>query len=311
MSDAHGTLGSERVAGVHRFDPLTGRFERLADRAKHRGTSLAEVTRNSRRPPRSPLVCLGEGDCNLQPRHRFIGGVFICGTSSSSRRRHIQSIARGRTRRCVGCEWGTSLPLRTKFGETHRVPMGDNDQELVLLRSTRDRSGVYSFATQMGVWSYDPETHQWKAYRHDAKDPSSLPDDRLRAIMADDAGRIWAGTIFAGLCYLDPTTGAFHSVKPTGEGMKNARYEGVSSILRDRSGLMWVGYDGAGLVKINKASTGKFRHILPPPSGANASGDNFFESPDCGSARRYLGWECMTRDFCVEQKDRPCNTLHA
>lgn len=264
------------VAGMHRFDPLTQRFSRLADDQRYKGTYLEELT-NTILEDNSGLLWFEsvKGIAILDP----VSGALKQFSPSELPAGNPIPYYRVLHEDDHGDVWvanGEGLFHYDRGSEKFiRIPIGAKDERMALVRSIKDHEGVYWFATLYhGVWRFDPKTNKWKSYRHDPHNAFSLTDDRLRTVCEDNDGRIWAGTISGGLCYLDRSTGRFHSYKPSG---KNARYEGVSFIIRDSSGLLWVGYDGAGLVKVNPYQN-KFHHILLPPSDAKASGDNFFKS---------------------------------
>ncbi len=94
----------------------------------------------------------------------------------------------------------------------------------------------------------------------------------------DKEGRLWIGTSTAGLLWLEQDgLTQLHPFTPGSGPPIDSFYEKVSSMYLDRSGLLWIGYDGSGIVKINPHRN-KFQHVLLPSTGKATSGDNFFKA---------------------------------
>lgn len=73
----------------------------------------------------------------------------------------------------------------------------------------QDRFGFMWFATKDGLNRYDG--YEFKVYRHDPADPSSLRDSYVQALAEDRAGRIWVGTP-SGIDVLDRSTQTFFHI---------------------------------------------------------------------------------------------------
>lgn len=70
-----------------------------------------------------------------------------------------------------------------------------------------DKNGVFWITTLGGgLNSYDPQTGQFRHFKHDSEDETTLTDDFLSLIELDSAGGLWIASS-NGLNYFDPATG--------------------------------------------------------------------------------------------------------
>lgn len=95
---------------------------------------------------------------------------------------------------------------------------------------------------------YDIENLQWKTFRHDANDPTSLSDDIVYDISEDiNTNSLWIGTR-SGLSILEcdnPST--FINYSTTHETNKLPTNE-INSIVSDIKGNIWIGSIGGGVL---------------------------------------------------------------
>ncbi|MCD7973646.1 MAG: response regulator [Candidatus Azobacteroides sp.] len=99
---------------------------------------------------------------------------------------------------------------------------------------------------------YDPRKVKYIRYAHDRNDPGSLSDNIVYALSQDlNTNTLWVGTR-SGLSILnsknDPSS--FTNYLP-GQAEQSILYNEVNSILRDNSGLMWLGTLGGGVNIVN------------------------------------------------------------
>ncbi|MEM9592810.1 MAG: two-component regulator propeller domain-containing protein [Acidobacteriota bacterium] len=81
-------------------------------------------------------------------------------------------------------------------------------------------------------------------HRHDPGRPSSLSDDRVRALHVDRGGNLWIGTA-AGLDLLPRGSASFTHLHHDPENPRSLSAGPVSAIHEDRRGRLWVGtFDG-------------------------------------------------------------------
>ncbi|MCI4355469.1 MAG: hypothetical protein L3K06_08935, partial [Thermoplasmata archaeon] len=106
----------------------------------------------------------------------------------------------------------------------------------------KDRDGFMWFATARGLVRYDGA--HLVVYRHDPKDPGSLPFGSPTCLLEDRDGRLWVGTISgrgAGIGVLDRSTGRFTRYLADGRpGSLSA--PDVQALYQDRERRLWVGH---------------------------------------------------------------------
>ena len=85
---------------------------------------------------------------------------------------------------------GLSIILSINLFFTHYGASEGLSQNTVM-DITQDNSGIMWFATHNGLNSFDG--YDFRAYRHDPEDSTSIASDLLRCLYKDPEGRIWAG----------------------------------------------------------------------------------------------------------------------
>lgn len=139
-----------------------------------------------------------------------------------------------------------------------------------LLIDQRDR--LWILADTMLIQAEDDNgTMRYKTYPCKGL-PNGLPTARLRQGFLDEKGEqpgIWIGTIGGGLFFMPfARPGTFESFQahPTRQGA--LRGNRIRNILRDRSGVLWVATEDAGLFKMT--SHGVFQQFAPVPNDDHA-----------------------------------------
>jgi signal transduction histidine kinase/ligand-binding sensor domain-containing protein/DNA-binding response OmpR family regulator len=96
---------------------------------------------------------------------------------------------------------------------------------------------------------YNPAAVRYITYRHDGH-PGSLSDNTVYTLAQDrNTGRIWAGSR-SGLHILNDSSDP-HSFTNCLPGQSDLPYNEVNSIIRDNTGLMWLGFLGGGVGIVN------------------------------------------------------------
>ncbi len=85
------------------------------------------------------------------------------------------------------------------------------------------------------------------SFRRDPKNPRSLGDDVVQALLVDRRGRLWVGTYRGGLDRFDPRTGSFVHFRHAGANPASLADDDVRVIFEDRAGNLWVGMNKGGL----------------------------------------------------------------
>lgn len=88
------------------------------------------------------------------------------------------------------------------------------------------------------------------SYKHDPKNPESIPDNFVRTICEDDFGNYWIG-LYTGLCRLNPEKEQFSFYKYERQVDHGISNSSVWSIINDSQGTIWVGTYFGGIDLIN------------------------------------------------------------
>jgi PAS domain S-box-containing protein len=109
----------------------------------------------------------------------------------------------------------------------------------------QDELGFMWFGARDGLYRYDGYT--LTAYRHDPNVPSSLSDNRVRALHLDRTGVLWVGTMGGGLNRFVAETGQFIHYRHNEGDPHSLSHNEVRVIFEDRAGTLWIGTQGGGL----------------------------------------------------------------
>ncbi len=144
---------------------------------------------------------------------------------------------------------------------SYRPPEAGSNNDLVAI--TEDRSGrIWVGSNGQGLYRFDRRTGQFKSFRHNPADPSSLSDNTIIRIFFDRAGTMWLAT-WNGLNRFDAITERFVVYKRDPQ----SRMEQYYDIAEDKNGVLWLG-GNSGLQRFDPA-TGKFtgyEHRIADPS---------------------------------------------
>jgi signal transduction histidine kinase/ligand-binding sensor domain-containing protein/DNA-binding response OmpR family regulator len=96
-----------------------------------------------------------------------------------------------------------------------------------------------------GLNRLDPDTGRITAFRHDPDLPGSLSNDRVQAVLEDDAHRLWVATR-DGLNLFDRATGKFVRYGNDVDNPQSLRAANIMTLYQDRGGVLWVGTRDGG-----------------------------------------------------------------
>jgi signal transduction histidine kinase/CheY-like chemotaxis protein/ligand-binding sensor domain-containing protein len=162
----------------------------------------------------------------------------------------------------------------------------------------RDSDGRFWALTKAGaVYRFDTERARFRSYRHQLAGLQSLGKGTVTAAYAEDPDTLWIGTD-RGLNRVERTTDQVTQVD------RPAFTRGVSAIAKDRSGHLWFGTNGNGLVRFDPGAgrTTTFAHDASDPRSLNHNrvtalrvdrGGSLWVATDFGLSR----WEPATEDF--------------
>jgi diguanylate cyclase (GGDEF)-like protein len=238
--------------GVIRRDPITGRFETLADLVGNsRATAGLERVRTVQFDSSGSLwigsreAGVARFDPATRQLERFRHRAGAAGLSSDS----IFALLQDRT----GTLWAGTAAGLDRFDERHRdfanqrLPIPTDTLVRALLE---DRAGTLWVATAAGLAQIEGRDRQTRLHRHKAADRSALPSDNITALLEDHSGRVWIGTA-AGLALLDRAAGSFAVYRHDPADPKSLPDDNIVSLFEDRNGLLWIGTKFGGLAKWN------------------------------------------------------------
>ncbi|HXI01129.1 MAG TPA: two-component regulator propeller domain-containing protein [Sphingobacteriaceae bacterium] len=124
----------------------------------------------------------------------------------------------------------------------------------------QDKNGHYWFGTETeGLFRFDPKTAASVNYKHDPVSANSLPISIIRDLSIVSEQEIWIGTR-EGLSILNPITNQFQNYTYNRYDPKALSHNSIRSIMRDKSGNMWLGTFAGGL-NIYQSSNSNFSYI--------------------------------------------------
>ena len=126
-----------------------------------------------------------------------------------------------------------------------------------------DHRGFLWVGTQNGLARWDGV--QFRIF-NGGRAPGDLPDTQVETLHVDKAGRLWVGTLSAGLAAYDPKTDRFDvfSAKPGG-----LSHVAVHALADASNGDLWVGTE-AGLDRLTPAN-GRVTHVSVNAEGSPAA----------------------------------------
>lgn len=127
-----------------------------------------------------------------------------------------------------------------------------------------------------GLNRLDPATGTITRYTSRPEDPHTLPNLRVHAVHEDRTGRFWVLTN-GGLASLDRRTGRFtrHTIAT---GLRDAAsLNAIKDLHEDAHGVLWLGTEGAGVLKLDPAQ-GQLVQYKNDPANPHSLRNNFVSS---------------------------------
>ncbi len=109
-----------------------------------------------------------------------------------------------------------------------------------------------------GLNKFNKQTGKFTRFLHNDKDPNSLVDDRVRAILEDSRGNFWVGSAGDGLHLMDRSKGTFQRLlydpahpeklsRPPVQRTLGFAADHITFLLEDNKGRIWIGTFEGGI----------------------------------------------------------------
>lgn len=150
----------------------------------------------------------------------------------------------------IGSEdMGVTVLEQTAKGDTYQYFNTEKPIDNRRIRSLYcDRFGFVWIGTKGGLDRYDPRSKMLKHYPADQRQPGSITDPNVFAMLEDSEGTMWIGT-FSGLAKYDRTNDRFVYVPQAATGGVQIR-----AILEDHQKNLWIATEDRGLTKLIRSS---------------------------------------------------------
>jgi signal transduction histidine kinase/ligand-binding sensor domain-containing protein len=169
----------------------------------------------------------------------------------------------------------------------------------------QDRMGFIWFGTPSGLARFDG--YEYKIFRNDPSDSTTIVDDYVMSLYEDKRGRIWVSSLDRGLSCLDTRSGK--STRYLTQSRNGDRWVGtVRQLLEDHEGVLWA-CTGDGLYRMRPGEK-SFSHLdLPSANGANNSSYFVRSMIEDAEGRLWFGHslggvDCIDRERKVRREYR-------
>lgn len=132
------------------------------------------------------------------------------------------------------------------FTEIHFDPQRDDSQESAVGAIYQDDNGILWIGANKGLYKYNTKTGETTAYLHDSQAPNALPGAWIQDIAPQTKHVLWIATD-AGLAKLDKNTNKITAFKGGDRKIGQMRGRQLFSLFIDRTGLLWIGSNDAGV----------------------------------------------------------------
>lgn len=133
----------------------------------------------------------------------------------------------------------------------NRLTVNDGLPHSMVNTLLQDKEGFMWFMTQDGLARYDG--YNFKIYRHQPTDPTSIGGSSLMAAHLDRAGNLWLGADGGGLNKFDFQTESFTRYQHDPDTPTSIGHDSVWAVYEDHEGFLWAG-TRSGLNKFDPAS---------------------------------------------------------
>jgi ligand-binding sensor domain-containing protein len=171
--------------------------------------------------------------------------------------------------------------MEPRFARIAEVPRG------VVASLAQDRTGFIWFGGGNGLTRYDG--YRLQVVDRDTKDLARRNLGWIRALLADEDGRLWIGTEADGVAVHDPASGRTQDVPYGGPGAPPT----VLALAADGAGGLWVGTAGGGLQHYTPGSPLLQREdaVFAGPTAPGGPGDRVMALHRARDGTLWLGSE--------------------
>jgi signal transduction histidine kinase/ligand-binding sensor domain-containing protein/CheY-like chemotaxis protein len=156
----------------------------------------------------------------------------------------------------VGTDGGLSRydPASGGFINYGRSDGGAGLSDLQVRTIREDHTGALWVGTKSGgLDRLEPGSGRVTVFRHDVRNPHSLSNDRVNAVLEDNAERLWVATV-DGLNLFDRATQGFVRYGNDAGNPQSLRDSNIVALYQDRGGVLWAGTRSGGASHWNPAS---------------------------------------------------------
>ena len=161
-----------------------------------------------------------------------------------------------------------ALRAQTHAMRFERISVEQGLSNFTVTSIVQDRQGFLWFGTADGLNKYDG--YDFKIYKHDPEDSTSLPGQEVNCLLVDRAGTLWigAGLRGRGVYRFDPGTDGFVPLSSKAPLADSLARQVIGAIYEDRRGDFWFS-TSAGLFRYQRA-TDALQHFPPHPQDSTA-----------------------------------------
>ncbi len=248
LADPDGSLWiGTQAGGLNRYDPVLDRFTSYESAAALDSTASRLVTALAR--DKDGRIWIANGGGRLQWVDRAHERLIDAPLGEHASLRMVRALLPA----ADGAVWiGTNQGLyRTDADARAMVEFrAGADQPLDVTALAQTPSGELWVGTaESGLYRLTAAGELAEHYRHDAKADAmhDLPDDQVRALLADADGGLWIGGNSRGLAWRDPHVQRFVVFEHDAARADTIGASRLSALLRERNGLLLAGTYTNGL----------------------------------------------------------------
>ncbi len=263
-------------AGLNRYDPRTGTFERF----RHHPDDPNSLSSDNIRflwYDTDGTLWIGTNDAGLNhfnPKTKVVTRVgFHASQEDGLDRKRVLAILRdSRQNLWIGtCGGGLSRYVPDSRTFVHSVHREDDENSLsgncvsALLEDSRGNLWVGTSGSGLNL--FNPKTGKFKRFRHRPNQPHSLGHDYITIMLRDREDNLWIGTR-GGISKHNPATQTFVNYEHQTSNPTSLSHNAVYSILEDNTGTLWFGTLGGGANKFDVFTKGikTYRHQADNPN---------------------------------------------